>query len=898
MCVRASSAPSPAFGMAFAIGVCVVLVLLLANCSVVQAQTVQHTASGPLAMALADTGTIEDGTMLIFSQGRTFSPFCKCLLHAKLNKGIMPDVQTIRWPTTDSSMLLPVEDLQECVQSIVDACVPGEYGQPKLFTDSVCAFFSSAATYINTFSFTDDSTVAAIGQNCAFDAQLARVVTSACKPVCVPGPDHPLRRDPDLGALIFNSKIFNGTWWEGVTEPCGAHTHPFGLCARKKCIEALDFYDTYYASGLSTCSFGEYLYMGEEGSLIAQRHFMRPLCAAASLEQENLTQQLKGQLQPSTTPSSSIAGDTEVDNTTDAASDTETSESFVDESRRMSQLLEEIQFHASVVVGSTFNATAWTNQLMLLEATTSVAALFGDNRPTYKELGALFMQETPARCKHVYELDPEEMMTFMRSMKTPANVMTRLQGINGRALISMDKSDMVAMNVPPEWYISWMADRKLYLEPQLPVSLDKFGQASTVQVAISIANLYNVDEEQYTFEASLDIVMMWTDLGAWANCAAEIREDGSVVERGETCKYIWQPNLRFMNARDVVVTNKHIWSHPSMKLAGANIAVRGKFFTSMSFKDYPHDSQLLTVSFSVSDSTGVGVKRSELVWSPVSCVYPHQSTSESISGWKVKEVRGYEIGSGGTDALVAKMVGVSGSLFYSLYRNIKHSMGDDFLRLIDSEVVTEHVVSYASCDMSIERNTKYYVYNFILMIMMFTVLSWSCFFIRVEELHDRCMLGVTIVLALNVYQLIINDQMPKTNYVNPMSRFVIVSVGMVAFSIVESIVVFICNSTLQHQGKVAAIDSVTSLGGGGIIMSSPDTQGHNSFGNRSSSIGAGTATAGTPTKSSLRALRRTIAFLNHRVMVFVAKYLDLVCLVLFPIIYGTLVIVIFSWSWK
>ena len=81
-------------------------------------------------------------------------------------------------------------------------------------------------------------------------------------------------------------------------------------------------------------------------------------------------------------------------------------------------------------------------------------------------------------------------------------------------------------------------------------------------------------------------------------------------------------------------------------------------------------------------------------------------------------------------------------------------------------------------------------------------------------------------------------------------------------------------------------------------MSSPDTQGHNSFGNRSSSIGAGTATAGTPTKSSLRVLRRTIAFLKHRVMVFVAKYLDLVCLVLFPIIYGTLVIVIFSWSWK
>ena len=181
---------------------------------------------------------------------------------------------------------------------------------------------------------------------------------------------------------------------------------------------------------------------------------------------------------------------------------------------------------------------------------------------------------------------------------------------------------------------------------------------------------------------------------------------------------------------------------------------------------YPHDSHVLTIAFATTDVNGVGTSSAELVWSPVSCRFAGGREDE-ISGWSMDGVLGREFEAYYRQDDLREVMLLGSNLFYSLYRNIKRSLGNDFLALIDRELTQEKRVSYAACDIRIVRNTQYFVLNFVLMIALFTVVSFVVFCVAITEVHDRCAISITIVLALNVYQLIVNDSMPKTNYLNP-----------------------------------------------------------------------------------------------------------------------------------
>ena len=86
---------------------------------------------------------------------------------------------------------------------------------------------------------------------------------------------------------------------------------------------------------------------------------------------------------------------------------------------------------------------------------------------------------------------------------------------------------------------------------------------------------------------------------------------------------------------------------------------------------------------------------------------------------------------------MSEMMKTPTNIFYSLYRNIKRSLGNDFLELIDQTLTSERSVSYSSCDIKIVRNTRYFVLNFVLMIALFTVVSFVVFCVSIEEVHDR-----------------------------------------------------------------------------------------------------------------------------------------------------------------
>ena len=86
-----------------------------------------------------------------------------------------------------------------------------------------------------------------------------------------------------------------------------------------------------------------------------------------------------------------------------------------------------------------------------------------------------------------------------------------------------------------------------------------------------------------------------------------------------------------------------------------------------------------------------------------------------------------------------------------------------------------------------------------------TAISWVAFLLPPTELSNRCSISLTLILALNVFQLIINESTPKTDYLTPMHEFIITSTFMVVGVALESVLVHIAHRRVSVKGAVNAV---------------------------------------------------------------------------------------------
>mmetsp|Transcript_46748 Transcript_46748/g.74784 ORF Transcript_46748/g.74784 Transcript_46748/m.74784 type:complete len:316 (+) Transcript_46748:1553-2500(+) len=93
---------------------------------------------------------------------------------------------------------------------------------------------------------------------------------------------------------------------------------------------------------------------------------------------------------------------------------------------------------------------------------------------------------------------------------------------------------------------------------------------------------------------------------------------------------------------------------------------------------------------------------------------------------------------------------------------------------------------------------------------MLTSLSWITFLMDQDNLGERCMISLTLLLALNVFQLILSELMPKTGYLTPMHEFVIVSTFFTMFAAVESAMSSVLHNRMNVRAAFADIIKTAS----------------------------------------------------------------------------------------
>lgn len=446
---------------------------------------------------------------------------------------------------------------------------------------------------------------------------------------------------------------------------------------------------------------------------------------------------------------------------------------------------------------------------------------------------------------------------------------------------------------------------------------------TTMQLSFNVRSVSEIDEVKFEFKATTDIVMHWSDLNIWATCEAGGRE----IDQG-ACQYVWRPSLLFPNAIefDIPEERKYIWTDLRTKSVTYQFQVSGTFTAPMSFRTFPKDEQKLPITLAI-ESNDSGSIRAALRWDPVSAqldnrITENKGVKDTISGWTVLSVEAREHSHLPLDW--NKLAGDDGPM---------RSYMDEMVQFynitfgVEIDIKQESTVSAVTCDVTVRRTTVFYMLNYIMVVMVLTSLSWITFIIAPSDLNDRCGISLTLLLALNVFQLILSELMPKTGYLTPMHEFVIVSTFFTVAAAIESVLSHVLNkrvalraafvnkvaATIGESGRKKKIMSATSWGHHASTARSTSPNGND---NDSGEDGDGGGTAGVrdgdanneawvPVKregGSFGCCNPTGpgggggGFTLESLEYVLAKYIDNASLILFPVTYAAYSFKIFGFA--
>jgi len=96
--------------------------------------------------------------------------------------------------------------------------------------------------------------------------------------------------------------------------------------------------------------------------------------------------------------------------------------------------------------------------------------------------------------------------------------------------------------------------------------------------------------------------------------------------------------------------------------------------------------------------------------------------------------------------------------------------------------------SRVSFDVSIQRETGYYLFKLSVPLMLIVMLSWTVFWMKGESLAGRMRISSTAFLTIVAYQFAVSGSLPKVAYLTLMDKLMIASFFLIALTALENMV--------------------------------------------------------------------------------------------------------------
>jgi len=116
----------------------------------------------------------------------------------------------------------------------------------------------------------------------------------------------------------------------------------------------------------------------------------------------------------------------------------------------------------------------------------------------------------------------------------------------------------------------------------------------------------------------------------------------------------------------------------------------------------------------------------------------------------------------------------------------------------------EYTVCQVTFSITIARRNLYHIFNYIIMQFVLVILGWCTFFIDPSSVDARLGISLTLLLAINVFQIVLVDKMPETGSLSRLQWFTILNTILLALMAIESIIVCQCHQSELYRKELDA----------------------------------------------------------------------------------------------
>ena len=369
--------------------------------------------------------------------------------------------------------------------------------------------------------------------------------------------------------------------------------------------------------------------------------------------------------------------------------------------------------------------------------------------------------------------------------------------INGISLRSIDEVEMRAMGFTVGEARTFVEARDRYfvlaalLAPSqemgstsMDVELRPSGP-TPVSVTFNLLKLNDIDQSSFAFEVEFDMMVSWEDETIDSRCDGA-GADGESILVSDVCSSFWKPSFMWANAIGEVrytqdgglstLPGALSTAEPEDIAPGVNRSIGvtsyrvvGKFQgLSLSYQRFPYDTQELTVMLrapSLYPNSTVNFVGMAGMAAAGSIAEPADWTVDSIGVTTTQERWG-------------------------LPENLQKNTNDPYLswiRTIPDFSFESSTPSFSqlNINMKVRRLSSYMLWNFVILISLLVWLSFLTFFLARDAIDTRLSVALTVILAINVYQIVLVDMMPATGYLTDMHAFALAETVLVILVAIE-----------------------------------------------------------------------------------------------------------------
>jgi len=349
--------------------------------------------------------------------------------------------------------------------------------------------------------------------------------------------------------------------------------------------------------------------------------------------------------------------------------------------------------------------------------------------------------------------------------------------------------------------------------------------AFDIHVSMVVERLLRLDVVAFEFELELIVVLTWEDAKIFKAC---VSAGVGGFDADDPCGSFWQPKLMWPNVimdphpsatlEAAVLEDFGLTTMPganavfgggdppfprlNTSIAQRGYRVRGTFRFGADYHDFPRDWQQLNVSLQL--PADMPLSKARLV--PHALAEPTSAVAgpTDLPLWVIRCASAVPVI---TDygEIIGSMLSGSGDPM-SLWMG---TLSPEEFAAISMTNPDETRWSAVTLTVHVRRLSLFYFYNFVLVVVLLVLISFASLFLSPTALDSRLGLTLTIVLGLQVFQIVIIDNMPETGYLTPLHEYTLGATFLVVMVALENLLVHVADR--RHTQMLAVSSKLSAL---------------------------------------------------------------------------------------